>query len=99
MSYRSRENTDATLADMLSKTERLAAVRSIRFVERSRSAAGGTEKDSMAGSHGFIRWLFALAVLSPRLADRRPAYALALRSTINLNNSAMHIKKVPPTPS
>jgi hypothetical protein len=31
------------------------------------------------------------------IADRRPANGLALRSTNN--NSPMHIKKVPPTPS
>jgi len=32
MSCRRRENHDASLADALSKTERLAAVSSIRFV-------------------------------------------------------------------
>ena len=31
MSYRRRQNTDASLADRLPKTQRLAAVSSIRF--------------------------------------------------------------------
>jgi hypothetical protein len=56
-----------------------------RMVERSRSAAGERERerDDLAASHGFVRWLFALSGLSLKLADRRPANALALRSTIN----------------
>ena len=36
---------------------------------------------------------FALVVPSARLADRRPADEEALRSTINLTNTDMHIKK------
>jgi hypothetical protein len=40
MSYRRRQTADAGLADRLSKTQRLAAVSSIRFVELSRCAAG-----------------------------------------------------------
>jgi len=39
MSYRRRETRDVSIANPLSKTERLAAVSSIRLVELSRYAA------------------------------------------------------------
>ena len=54
------------------------------------------------GMFGILRMdgcVVDLPLIFSTLADRRPADGLALRSTINLYTTTMHIKKVPRTPS
>jgi hypothetical protein len=68
-----------------------------RLVERSRFAAWG--KDGLEASHEWKRWCFASVLFPVRMANRRPANGLALRSTNNCINTIMHIKKVRPMPS